>query len=76
MKDAPTTAAELSVSERVLLFCVASGTEWERAGITGSAVTSAIVRGLLQRDTLGQFSLTKQGRTALEALLRRDNTGG
>jgi hypothetical protein len=28
-------AAELSVPERILLFCIASGTDWQRAGVTG-----------------------------------------
>jgi hypothetical protein len=41
--------ADLSVPERVLLFCVASGTEWERAGVTGATVTVMIVRGLLRQ---------------------------
>ena len=38
-------AAALSVPERVLLFCVASGTDWERAGITGTMVTATVIRG-------------------------------
>jgi hypothetical protein len=33
------TAELLSVRERVLLFCVASGTDWQKAGITGETVT-------------------------------------
>jgi hypothetical protein len=33
-------APALTVPERILLFCVASGTEWERAGITGAMVTA------------------------------------
>jgi hypothetical protein len=69
MKGASTVAAELSVPERLLLFCVASGTEWERAGITASVVTAAIVRGLVQRDPLGQLSLTKEGRAAFQELI-------
>jgi hypothetical protein len=69
MAGTKTIATELSVPERVLLFCVASGTEWERAGITGSAVTSAIVRGLIQRDPAGQLSLTKEGRAAFQNLI-------
>jgi hypothetical protein len=69
MKGAPHIADELNVPERVLLFCVASGTDWERAGLTGAVVTSAIVRGLIQRDPLGQLSLTKQGRASFQALI-------
>jgi hypothetical protein len=31
-KDKPDAASALSIAERLLLFCVASGTKWERAG--------------------------------------------
>jgi hypothetical protein len=62
-------AGELTVPERVLLFCVASGTEWKRAGITGPVVTSAIMRGLVQRDPVGQLSLTKEGRAVFQELI-------
>jgi hypothetical protein len=75
MKGAPHIADELNVPERVLLFCVASGTDWERAGLTGAVVTSAIVRGLIQRDPLGQLSLTKQGRASFQALIGGNNVG-
>ena len=43
--SAAVQAAALSASERVLLFCVASGTDWERAGITGTMVTATVIRG-------------------------------
>jgi hypothetical protein len=48
----------LTVPQRILLFCVASGTEWERAGITGSAVTAMIVRSLIERDARSRLALT------------------
>ncbi|HKD26252.1 MAG TPA: hypothetical protein VKC66_10145 [Xanthobacteraceae bacterium] len=64
----PGTAA-LGVRERVLLFCVASGTDWQRAGVTGETVTVLIVRGLLVRDGKGKIALTDDGRAALRALL-------
>jgi hypothetical protein len=51
---------------------LASGTEWERAGITGSTVTAMIVRGLIRRDSAGQLWLTNDGRAALDALLAKD----
>ena len=44
---APTGA---NIPERLLLFCVASGTDWEHAGITGATVTVMVVRGLIERD--------------------------
>jgi hypothetical protein len=69
MKAAPNIVADLSVSERVLLFCVASGTEWKKVA-TQSAATRLIVHGLIKRDAVGRLELTAQGRAALEALLR------
>jgi hypothetical protein len=50
MKDASNiVAADLSTPERILLFCLASGTEWAEAGVTGATVTSMLVRGLVDR---------------------------
>jgi hypothetical protein len=57
------------VPERVLLFRVASGTEWERAGVTGATVTAMIVRGLIERDAAAHLTLTSQGRAAFKALI-------
>jgi hypothetical protein len=62
-------AAELTVPERVLLFCIASGTEWARAGVTGATATAMVVRGLIERDSGDELTLTKDGRAVLEALL-------
>jgi hypothetical protein len=63
--------AKLIVPERVLLFCVASGTEWERAGITGPGVTAMVVKGLIERNSGDDLTLTKDGRAVLDALLNR-----
>jgi hypothetical protein len=71
MKGASTIAAELSVPERVLLFCVASGTEWARAGVTGTTATAMVVKGLIERDSGDELSLTKDGRAVLDALLSK-----
>jgi hypothetical protein len=71
MKVASTIAAELSVQERVLLFCVASGTEWARAGVTGATATAMVVRGLIERDSADELTLTKDGRAVLEVLPSR-----
>jgi hypothetical protein len=43
-------ASALTVPERIPLFCVASGTDWEHAHITGATVTAMVVRGLIERD--------------------------
>jgi hypothetical protein len=56
-------APVLSIPERILLFCVASDTDWEHAGITGTTVTA--MRGLIQRDPVGE------GRAVLAALLAK-----
>jgi len=72
--DSPTAQARaLSIPERLLLFCVASKTEWERAGITGAAVTTMVVKGLIQRDAAGELALTKQGRAVLASLLGEED---
>jgi hypothetical protein len=70
-KTKPVSLDALSVPERILLFCVASATEWERAGVTGSTVTVMIVRGLIERDAGGRLIPTKQGRATLTALLKQ-----
>jgi hypothetical protein len=64
-------AAELSVPERVLLFCVASGTEWALTGVTGATATAMLVRGLIERNASDRLTLTKQGRAVLAGLLQR-----
>jgi len=57
-------ASALSTPERVLMFCVASDTDWGHA-ITGTTVTAMIVRGLIQRDPVGE------GRAVQTALLAK-----
>jgi hypothetical protein len=57
------------VRERLLLFRVGSGTDWQRAGVTGETVTALVAKGLLVRDGAGRFTLTDDGRAALQALL-------
>jgi hypothetical protein len=63
-------AAELSVAQRVLLFCVASSTDYGKVGITNASVQLAILRNLVQRDEQSsRLLLTLHGRAALTALL-------
>jgi hypothetical protein len=62
-------AASLSVRERVLLFCAASGTDWQHAGITGESVTAMVVKGLIVRDAVGEITLTERGHAVLRAML-------
>jgi len=63
-------AKRLLVRERILLFCVISGTDWQRAGIAAETVTALLVKGLIVRDALGRLTLTDRGRAALRALLQ------
>jgi hypothetical protein len=68
----PQALASLSVQERVLLFCLASGTDWERAGVTHATAQQVLVRGLIDRDPgPARFKLTTLGRDVLAALLNR-----
>jgi hypothetical protein len=74
MAKTPTTdtiVAELTVPERVLLFCLASGTDWVKAGVTHATAQHLLVRNLVVRDhAAADFVLTDQGRAVLVALLR------
>jgi hypothetical protein len=69
-------AEGLSVSERVLLFCLASATDWQRAGVTHTTAQQMRICGLIERHAAGSFSLTDQGRAVLEALMMRAATRG
>jgi hypothetical protein len=53
-------APALSIQERILLFCVASGT---------ALVTSMVIKGLIAREPTGGLYLTKEGRAALRTLM-------
>ena len=72
MAKAPTIdsiATELSVPERVLLFCLASGTDWVKAGVPAITVQHLLVRNLVERDDASHVVLTDQGRAVLAALV-------
>jgi hypothetical protein len=56
------------VPERLLLFCLASDTDWQAASITHATAQHMMVRGLIEREP-GGFVLTVQGRAVLAALL-------
>jgi hypothetical protein len=62
-------AGDLSTPERILLFCLASGSEWAQAGVTGATVTAMIVRGLVDCDSADRLVLTSDGRAVLNAPL-------
>jgi hypothetical protein len=66
----------LGVQERVLLFCLASGTDWKQAGVTFKTVAGMVGMALLTPNCLvyatagGALALTDAGRATLRALLR------
>jgi hypothetical protein len=65
-------AARLNVEERVLLFCIASGTNWSRAGISSATARTMIVKDLVGHDRKGmRLMLTRRGRAVLQVLLAR-----
>jgi hypothetical protein len=53
----------------MLLFCVASNTDWQHTTIPGEIVTTMVVKGLIERDAGGHLSLTDRGRAILRAML-------
>ena len=63
MAKAPTLqsiAANLLISERVLLFCIASRTDWVGAGVPNASVEMMIVLGLIERNHTETYRLTLQ----------------
>ena len=64
-----TIAAGLTAPERVLLFCLASGTQYARIGITHATVQQMIVRNCVERDAAGRLTVTDHGLAVLAALL-------
>jgi hypothetical protein len=59
----------LGVPQRVLLFCIASGSDRFKAGVNDAVVTSVVVKNLVDRDAGGALTLTDSGRAVLRALL-------
>jgi hypothetical protein len=62
-------AKALSARERVLLFCVGSGTDLRHAGLSSDTVSAVIVKQLISRDGAGMLGLTERGRAVLRAML-------
>lgn len=66
-------AAELGAPERIVLFCIASGTSLAKAvvGNTSTVRSRLIVRGFIERNS-SRFVITDQGAT----LLAKHDKGG
>jgi hypothetical protein len=67
-------AAGLAAAERVLLFCVATDTDWRKVVAPGTA-QHMLIRGLVERDG-ADLALTDQGRAVLEVLMMKAATKG
>jgi hypothetical protein len=66
-----TIAADLSVPERVALFCVATRDGLAHAEVMPATVRTMIINALIERDTGGALSLTDQGRAVFAALVAK-----
>ena len=63
-------AEGLSVPERVMLFCVASDTDWQKASVKTKVLQHLTIRGLIERDgAANRFTLTEECRAVLKALI-------
>jgi hypothetical protein len=50
MPNPQSIAAGLTVPERILLLCLASDTDWQKAGVTHATAQHMLVQGLIERD--------------------------
>jgi hypothetical protein len=64
-------AAALTIPERLLLFCLASATDWQKVpGVTYSTAQRMLARGLIDGDRAAtNFLLNDKGRAVLDALM-------
>jgi hypothetical protein len=61
----------LGVQERVLLFCLGSGTDWKEAGVTLETVAGLVFNFLVgPLHPTYRLALSDTGRAALRELLR------
>jgi hypothetical protein len=55
-------AAALAVPERILLFCLASDTDWQKAGVTHATAQVMLGKNLVERNQAAtRFVLTERG---------------
>jgi hypothetical protein len=53
----------------MLLFCLASGTPRQKAGVTEQTAVAMVIKGMVERKAGAHLSFTRQGRDALAGLL-------
>ena len=56
----PQSLASLSVQERMLLFCLASGTDWERAGVIHATWLLACALGFVQHPNQYLYPVSRR----------------
>jgi hypothetical protein len=59
---------KITTSERILLFCVANGTNPPKTRKIGRTIESLTIKGLIEREPDG-LALTALGRATLKTLL-------
>jgi hypothetical protein len=66
----------LSAHDRVILFCVATATDYAAVGITAHAMQSMAIRGFIAHDReSGAYTLTDSGHATLTAILEQAGIG-
>jgi hypothetical protein len=66
----------LSAYDRVILFCVATATDYGAVGITAHALQSMAIRGFIAHNReSGAYTLTDSGRATLGAILEHGGIG-
>ena len=71
MTKTPTKAPgldKLSMPERILLFCIASGTAPPKTRITQRTIEGLTIKGLIKREP-DRLALTQLGRATMNALM-------
>ena len=63
------TASDLTVRARILLFCIASRIDWQKAGVPGETVIDMIEKGLIVDHPFDRLALTMRGRAVHKAML-------
>jgi len=66
-------AANLTPSERSLLFCVAARFHWVSANTTDANAQTLMTLGLIEEDDAGSYLVTEQGRAVLSGMLASRN---
>ena len=51
------------------MFCVASHTDWQKAGVPGETIIDMIEKGLIVDHPFDRLALAMRGRAVLKAML-------